>query len=67
MDDIEILDEIEPEEFYRSNKRECVEVDGVLVVKLTYQDGTVKHIMNLAVPTETLAGEPFEDGTKEEQ
>jgi rubrerythrin len=60
-DFIIILKQIEPEEFYESIKREAVEVDGQWVARLTFRDGTVKHLTNLAVPVETLAGEKFED------
>lgn len=58
---IKVLDLIEPEDFYESIKREAVEVDGVQVMRLTFRDGTVKHIRNLAMPTQTLAGEKFEE------
>jgi len=59
MTDIEILDEIESQDFDESIKREAVKINGVYAVKLTLRNGTVKHVRNLAIPTETLAGEPF--------
>lgn len=61
MTDIEILEEIPPEEFYDSIKRELVVVDGQEAVQLTYRDGTIKFVRNHAVPTKTLAGEKFEE------
>ena len=64
---VEILDRIDPEEFYESIKREAVEVDGQWVLQLTFRDGTVKHIRNLAIPTETLAGEPFEEQEEKDE
>lgn len=66
MPDIEILEELEDKEFYESINREAVERDGQWVMRLTYRDGTVKHIRNEAVPTKTLAGEPFKEEQKDE-
>ncbi len=57
MTDIEILDEMEPEEFGRAVKKECVfHVDEncveTWVIRLVYEDGTVKYVQNLAVPVD---------------
>ena len=66
-DEIEILEEIDAEDFYKSISRQAIEVDGQQLVRLGFRDGTVMHIRNHAVPTETLAGEPFEDPSEESQ
>ena len=50
MSDIEILDEMEPEEFCRAVKKECMEVDGEWVVRLVYADSTVKYVRNYMIP-----------------
>ncbi len=55
MTDIEILEEMEPEEFARAVKKECVfHVDEncveTWVIRLVYEDGSVKYVRNLAVP-----------------
>ena len=51
MTDIEILEEISAEEFARAVKREVMQVDGQWVVRLLYEDSTIKYVRNLAIPT----------------
>lgn len=49
---IEILDEMDPAEFARAVKKECIEIDGHWVIRLVYPDDEVKFVRNLAVPVE---------------